>query len=81
MACCSPYVEHFSNVSSTTINYGASLQAAHGPAPKVTVLYWDGTQYVAAGIVTQVRFDTYPVTQIVIDHGSVDGATGLVKLG
>lgn len=80
MACCAPYIEHFSNVSSTTINYGAALQAAHGPAPKVTVLYWDGTQYVSAGIFTSISLVGYPVTQVVVDHGS-DGATGIIKLG
>jgi hypothetical protein len=80
MSCCSPYTETFFNVSSTTINYGPSFQALYGPAPKVTVLYWDGTQYVAAGIFTSIAFDGFPVTSITVDHGS-DGATGIIKLG
>jgi hypothetical protein len=80
MPCCEPTITHFSNVSSTTISYGPSLSTAHGPAPKVTVLYWDGTQYVAAGIFTSIAFDGYPVTSITVDHGS-DSATGIIKLG
>lgn len=79
MPCCNPHIETFFNVASTTINYGPSLQAEHGPAPKVTVLYWDGTQYVAAGVFTSVSFVGYPVTQVVVDHGGL--ATGLLKLG
>ena len=80
MSCCSPHIEHFSNVSSTTISYGPSLSTVHGPAPKVTVLYWDGTQYVAAGIFTSIAFDGYPVTSVTVDHGS-DSATGIIKIG
>lgn len=79
MACCQPYTEIFFNVSSTTIGYGPSFQAQYGAAPKVTVLYWDGTQYVAAGIFTSISFVGYPVTSIVIDHGS-SSATGIVKI-
>lgn len=78
MPCCNETITSFFNVASTTINYGPSLQAIHGPAPKVTVLYWDGTQYVAAGIFTSISFDTYPVTQITVNHGG--SASGLIKL-
>jgi hypothetical protein len=80
MACCSPYTEHFSNVSVTTINYGPSLQASYGAAPKVSVLYWDGVQYVVQGIFTSIKFDSYPVSVITVDHGS-DSATGFIKIG
>jgi hypothetical protein len=55
------------------------MQAAYGDAPKVTVVYWDGTQYVAAGIFTSVSFDGYPVTSVTVDHGG--SATGLIKIG
>jgi hypothetical protein len=55
------------------------MQSQYGNAPNVNVSYWDGTQYVAAGIMTQIRFDTYPVTQVIIDHGGP--ATGLIKIG
>lgn len=56
------------------------MQEQYGAAPKVTVVYWDGTQYVAAGIFTSTAFTGYPVTSIVVDHGST-GATGLIKIG
>lgn len=79
MSCCNPTITTFFNVPSTTIGYGPSMQAAYGDAPKVTVVYWDGTQYVAAGIFTSVSFVGFPVTSIVIDHGGA--ATGLIKLG
>jgi hypothetical protein len=79
MACCNPLIQTFFNSSSTTIGYGPSLQALYGAAPKVTVLYWDGVQYVAAGISTSIAFDTYPVNSVTIDHGGA--ATGLVKIG
>lgn len=55
------------------------MQSVYGLAPKITVLYWDGTQYVAAGISTSIAFDTYPVNSITIDHGGPN--TGLVKIG
>lgn len=56
------------------------MQLQYGQAPNVTVSYWDGTQYVAAGIMTQIKFDTYPVTQITVDHGG-DLMTGIIKIG
>jgi hypothetical protein len=42
-------------------------------------LYWDGTQYVAAGIFTSIAFTGFPVTQITVDHGGP--ATGMVRIG
>lgn len=80
MACCNPFIQTFFNVPLTSIVYGPSLNAQHGPAPKVSVFYWDGTQYVAAGVFTSVSFDAYPVGNITVDHGS-DAATGLIKIG
>jgi hypothetical protein len=44
------------------------------------VTYWDGTQYVAAGIMTQIKLSGFPVTQIIVDHGGAP-ATGLIKIG
>jgi hypothetical protein len=79
MSCCSATITQFFNTPSTTINYGPTLQALHGAAPKISVLYWDGTQYVAAGVMTNISFDTYPVAQIVVDHGGP--ASGIIKLG
>jgi hypothetical protein len=60
------------------VSYGPALQTQFGPAPNVTVTYWDGTQYVEAGIMTQVSLVGYPVTQIIVDHGGE--ATGLIKI-
>lgn len=80
MSCCDPLIVPFFKKSVTTITYGPTLQTKFGLAPNVSVTYWDGTQYVAAGITTQVKFNTYPVTIITVDHGS-DAATGYVKIG
>lgn len=80
MPCCNPTIQPFFNVASTTIAYGPAFQAQYGNAPKVTVVYWDGTQYVAAGIFTSIAFTGYPVTSITIDHGS-DSAQGIIKIG
>jgi len=80
MSCCNPLVVPFFNASVTTVNYGPSLQSKYGIVPNVNVSYWDGTQYVAMGISTQIKFNTYPVTVITVDHGS-DAATGYVKIG
>lgn len=79
MSCCTPTIIPFFNVSSSTITYGPSMVLQYGVVPKVTVLYKDGTQYVSAGIGTQVKFDTYPVTEITVDHGGP--AIGIIKIG
>lgn len=78
MSCCNPTIITFFNSATTTVAYGPGLQSQYGPVPNINVSYWDGTQYVAAGIMTQVKFD-YPVTNIMIDHGGP--ATGLIKIG
>lgn len=78
MPCCNPTTIPFFNEASTTISYGPSLQEQYGNAPKVTVVYWDGTQYVAAGIFTSIAFTGYPVTNITVDHGG--SSTGIIKL-
>jgi hypothetical protein len=78
MSCCNPLIVPFFNASSTSIAYGPSLQSQFGLAPNVSVNYWDGTQYVNAGITTQVKFDTYPVTVITVDHGGSN--TGIIKI-
>lgn len=80
MSCCNPTIISFFNVATSTVSYGPSMQLQYGLAPNVNVSYWDGTQYVAAGIMTQVKFDTYPVTSIMIDHGG-GLATGIIKIG
>jgi hypothetical protein len=79
MSCCSPTIVPFFNAATSTIDYGPSLQLQFGQAPNVSVSYWDGTQFVAAGITTQIKFDTFPVTQIIVDHGGP--ATGIIKIG
>jgi hypothetical protein len=79
MPCCNPTIIPFFNTPSTTISYGPAMATQYGAAPKVTVVYWDGVQYVAAGIMTQIKFDTFPVTSIVVDHGGP--AIGLIKIG
>lgn len=79
MPCCNPLITHFFNEAVTTIGYSPSMQAQYGNAPKVTVLYWDGEQYVAAGIFTSIAFTGYPVTSITVDHGG--GSVGIIKIG
>lgn len=79
MSCCSPTIIPFYNTATSTVAYGPALQSQYGDVPNINVSYWDGTQYVAAGIMTQVKFD-YPVTQIFIDHGG-SPSTGLIKIG
>jgi len=78
MSCCSPTIIPFFNEAVTTVNYGPAYVLQYGPAPTVDVLYWDGTQYVSAGITTEVKFDTVPVTLITVAHGGP--ATGLIKI-
>jgi hypothetical protein len=78
MSCCNPITIPFFNKTTSTVSYGPALQLQFGSAPNVTVTYWDGTQYVAAGIMTQIKLVGYPVTQIEIDHGGM--ATGLIKI-
>lgn len=56
------------------------MQLQYGQAPTVTVSYWDGTQYVSAGIMTQIKLNAFPVTSITVDHGG-DLATGIIKIG
>lgn len=55
------------------------MQLQYGQVPNVTVSYWDGTQYISAGVMTQIRFVGLPVTQITVDHGGT--ATGILKIG
>jgi len=78
MPCCSPTIIAFHNTPSTTFGYGPSMVLQYGQAPKVDVIYWDGTKYVSAGIMTQIKFDTYPVTQVTVDHGGA--SSGLIKI-
>jgi hypothetical protein len=79
MSCCTPTIIPFFNAATTTVAYGPGLQSQYGPVPNINVSYWDGTQYVAAGIMTQVKFN-YPVTSIQIDHGG-SPSTGIIKIG
>lgn len=79
MSCCAPTIIPFFNTPTSTVAYGPSMQLQYGLAPNVNVSYWDGTQYVAAGIMTQIKFDGYPVTVITVDHGG--SYTGLIKIG
>lgn len=79
MPCCNPTIQTFFNVASTTIGYSPAMQEQYGDAPKVNVYYWDGTQYIAAGVFTSIALNGFPVSSITVDHGS-DSATGIIKL-
>lgn len=79
MPCCNPLIQSFFNEAVTTIGYSPSMQEQYGDAPKVSVYYWDGTRYLAAGVFTSISFTGYPVTSVTVDHGG--SSTGIVKLG
>lgn len=70
MSCCNPLTVPFFNVSQTVIEYSSSLRALYGDAPRISVYYQDNDLiYHAAGIMTQIKFDTFPVNTITVDHG------------
>lgn len=86
----------FFHTSNTVVNYTPAMRAQYGAIPRIQVYYWDGVQYIAAGIFTRVALNVTdsgwrpgvghePSYQIdpTIDSIAVDHgtiATGLVKI-
>jgi hypothetical protein len=73
---CQPTVIPFTNLSTLSIPYTASLQAAYGDVPTVQVWVSDGTNLVNMGITA--TFDTYPPTIISFDFGGP--ASGIIVI-
>jgi hypothetical protein len=73
---CEPTIVTFTNQSSLSIAYTASLQAAYGPVPTVQVWISDGTNLVNMGITA--TFDTYPPNVLDFDFGGP--ASGIIVI-
>lgn len=73
---CDPTIVVFTNQSTLSIPYTASLVAAYGLAPTVQVWISDGTNLVNMGITA--TFDAYPPTVISFDFGGP--ATGIIVI-
>lgn len=73
---CEPTIVTFTNQSTLSIPYTASLLAAYGLAPTVQVWISDGTNLINMGITA--TFDAYPPTVISFDFGGP--ATGIIVI-
>lgn len=73
---CEPTIVTFTNQSSLSIPYTASLQAAYGPVPTVQVWISDGTNLVNMGITA--TFDAYPPNVLGFDFGGP--ASGIIVI-
>lgn len=73
---CEPTIVTFTNQSTLSIPYTASLQAAYGPVPTVQVWISDGTNLVNMGITA--TFDTYPPNVLGFDFGGP--ASGIIVI-
>jgi len=75
MTCCTPQITEFTNATSTNVAFGAYERSVYGSKPMVSVLYKEGSQYIVAGIFTQI---TYSGDVINVDHGGT--YSGFVKV-
>jgi hypothetical protein len=73
---CEPTIITFSNQSTLSIPYTASLVASYGLAPTVQVWISDGTNLVNMGITA--TFDAYPPTVLGFDFGGP--ASGIIVI-
>jgi hypothetical protein len=73
---CEPTIITFTNQSTLSIPYTASLQVAYGPAPTVQVWISDGTNLVNMGITA--TFDAYPPNVLGFDFGGP--ASGIIVI-
>lgn len=73
---CEPTIVTFTNQSTLSIPYTASLQAAYGPVPTVQVWISDGTNLVNMGITA--TFDAYPPNVLGFDFGGP--ASGIIVI-
>lgn len=74
---CEPTIITFTNKSTLTIPYTASMVAAYGLAPTVQVWISDGTNLVNMGITA--TFDSYPPTVLGFDFGGPASGIIVVK--
>lgn len=79
MACCTPTIVPFTNVSSTTFGYSAPFVAKYGSTPRTKLYYWDAdakNYYNNNGIPeSEIKFDG---ENIFVDHGGP--ASGYIKI-
>lgn len=73
---CEPTIVTFTNQSTLSIPYTASLQAAYGSVPTVQVWISDGTNLVNMGITA--TFDAYPPNVLGFDFGGP--ASGIIVI-
>ncbi len=73
---CEPTIITFTNQSTLTVPYTASLQAAYGPVPTIQVWISDGTNLVNMG--STATFDTYPPNVLGFDFGGP--ASGIIVI-
>jgi hypothetical protein len=73
---CEPTIVTFTNQSTLSIPYTASLQASYGDVPTVQVWISDGTNLVNMGITA--TFDTYPPTILGFNFGGP--ASGIIVI-
>jgi len=75
MACCEPVIQNFIDATTTNIVYGDYERGLYGVKPFVDILYLIGTEWVRAGVFTEV---IYNLNTITINHGGT--FTGYAKI-
>lgn len=74
---CDPTFVSFTNASTLTIPYTASMQAKYGDVPTMKVWIYDGSGELVNMSVSQ-KLDTYPPTELRFDFGGP--ASGIIKI-
>jgi len=74
---CDPTFIQFTNQSTLTIPYTASMSAKYGDAPTLKVWIYD-TNGELVNMMVRQAFDTYPPTELRFDFGGA--ATGIIKI-
>lgn len=74
---CDPTFIQFTNQSTLTIPYTASMSAKYGDAPTLKVWIYD-TNGELVNMMVRQAFDTYPPTELRFDFGGP--ATGIIKI-
>lgn len=73
---CRPMLISFTNQSTLTIPYTASMLAKYGDAPTLKVWIYDGLELVNMSV--RQAFDAYPPNNLLFDFGG--SATGIIKI-
>lgn len=74
---CDPTFVSFTNASTLTIPYTASMAAKYGQVPTLKIWLYD-TNGELVNMSVRQAFDTYPPTEIRIDNGGI--ASGILKI-